>query len=182
MALIIPAFFFTILTIVVLALLLNMIIVGPYYSLIKRCRIYAKLKEYKGLMKEQQKRLDDPQNSEIKKQILALYTEEHTALFKKWFAFSRKDYICVFFISLIIMAFKAHVYITFVREINGTFHHLGSPESFEVYDMLFWLLFLISLCACITAPVVLILRAVLTSLLKKKILKLEELIKQQKSN
>ncbi|WP_345097168.1 hypothetical protein [Bartonella acomydis] len=128
-------------------------------------------------MKEQPKRFDDSQNREIKKQILALDPEKDAALDKKWFAFTRKDYSVVFFLSLIIMAFKVHVYITFAREMDHSFHHIGSPEKFEIYGVLFMLIFLISFCICITVPVVLILRALLTAQLKKKIRKLEKLTK-----
>ncbi|WP_246744086.1 hypothetical protein [Bartonella raoultii] len=134
------------------------------------------------MMKEQQQRFDDLQKKEIKKQILALSTEEHSALYKKWLAFSRKDYLSIFFISLIIMVFKAHVYITFAQVMESRFHHTGSSDRFEVYVMLFVLLFFITVCVCIAAPVVLILRAILTSQVKKKIRKLEELTKQQTSN
>ncbi len=179
MALIIPAFFFTVLTIVILALLLNMIIVAPYYSVIKRFRLYAKLKQYKSMMKEQRQPFDDLQKSEIKKQILALLPEKHSALYKKWLTFSRKDYLSIFLISLIIMAFKVHVYRAFAQELDLNAHHLVSPDRFKAYTMLFILLFLISVCVCLTAPVVLILRAILTSQVKKKIGKLEELTKQQ---
>lgn len=180
MALIIPAFFFTVLPIVMLALLLNMIIVATYYSFIKRFRLYAKLKQYKSMMKEQQQPFDDLQKSEIKKKILALSPEKHSALYKKWLTFSRKDYLRIFFISLIIMAFKIHIYRTFVQEMmNGNYNHFVNPDRFKEYTMLFILLFLISVCVCLTAPIVLILRAILTSQVKKKIRKLEELTKQQ---
>ncbi len=66
--------FFTVLTIVMLAILLKMFIVGSYYSFIKRFSLYAKLKQYKG--KEQQQSFDNLQKSEIKKQILALLPED----------------------------------------------------------------------------------------------------------
>lgn len=116
--------FFTVLTVVMLAILLNVIIVAPYYSFIKRFRLYAKLKQYKSMMKEQRQPFDDLQKSEIKKQILALSPEKHSTLYKKWLTFSRKDYLRIFFLSLIIMAFKVHIYRTFVPRWTGMFNIL----------------------------------------------------------
>ncbi|USP02265.1 hypothetical protein [Bartonella taylorii] len=96
---------------------------------------------------------------------------------KKLMAFSRKDYLIISVISLIIMAFKAYVYIAFFQQPRLIVDI--DKERFMVLTCLILLLTFISACVLITLPVVLVLRAILTSQLKKKLQQLKEITGQQ---
>ncbi|WP_317993802.1 hypothetical protein [Bartonella gliris] len=136
-------------------------------------------------MKKHPQRFCDLENKEkeSKGQILTIHTEESSLLFKKWLTFSWKDYVIIFLISLTLIVFKVYVYVTFVQEMNYVQkmgHNLNNVDTgkLEEFTFLFLLLVLISACVLLTVPVILMLRAILTSQLKKKIQRLEELTRK----
>ncbi len=99
----------------VFAIFVNMIIVVPYYSLIKRLRLYYRVKKQRRLMKEHPQCFGFFEKSGKEKervqQNLELETQISSHSLKKWLAFSRKDYILHACLSFIIMFFKAYVYV-----------------------------------------------------------------------
>ncbi|GAA5110478.1 hypothetical protein [Bartonella jaculi] len=184
--LIVPIILFVFLSVVILAVLVTAIIMAPYYSFLKRLRLYYKVKEQKRLMKEHLQHLGDLENNEKegKNKIFALNTEDSSFLLKKWLDFSWKDYAIILFLSLIIIAFKVYVYISFVQEMNYVQEmkrNLSSINEGRLEELVFLLLLLVFISACVlvTIPVILMLRALLTAQLKKKIQRLEELTYQQ---
>ncbi len=182
--LIIPFVFFMFTSIVVFAILVNTIIMMPYYSLIKRLRLYYRVKEQRRVMKEHPQHLCCLVSNEKKSKYQNLSPDTsipHRGAdpfsLKKLMAFSRKDYLIISVISLIIMAFKAYVYIAFFQQPSLTVDI--DKERFMVLTCLILLLTFISACVLITLPVVLILRAILISQLKKKLQQLKEITQQQ---
>ncbi|WP_156851449.1 hypothetical protein [Bartonella refiksaydamii] len=188
--LIIPLVFFMFISIVVFAIFVNMIIVVPYYSLIKRLRLYYRVKEQRRVMKEHPQRFCCLESDEKKSKYQNLVPDTsipHKGAIphrgadpfslKKLMAFSRKDYIIISVISLSIMAFKAYVYIAFFQQPSLIVDL--NKERFGVLTCLILLLTFISACVLITLPVVLVLRAILTSQLKKKLQQLKEITQQQ---
>ncbi|MGF7157271.1 ABC-type uncharacterized transport system fused permease/ATPase subunit [Bartonella heixiaziensis] len=169
-----------------LAILVTTIIMVPYYSFLKRLRLYYRVKELKREIKEHPQHLCDLENNEKenKNKIFVLNTKGNTFLLKKWLAFSWKDYAVIFFLSLIIIAFKVYVYINFVQEMyylqemSKSLKNVNKERLEEFTILLFWLVF-ISVWIVVTLPVILMLRALLTSQLKKKIQWLEELTCKQ---
>ncbi|WP_375706939.1 hypothetical protein [Bartonella sp. AA126HLJHH] len=161
----------------VFAIFVNMIIVAPYYSLIKRLRLYYRVKKQRGLMKEQPQHFCFFEKSGKEKervpQNLTLETQISFYSLKKWLAFSRKDYILHACLSFIIMFFKAYVYVIFFKEIDEI------RFEYFVILLLFW--FFLSVCIFTTIPVVVILREILTHRLKKKIQQLEEVTEATQS-
>ncbi len=155
----------------VFAIFVNMIIVAPYYSLIKRLRLYYRVKKQRRLMKEQPQHFCFSEKSlkEIVQQNLALNTKISSHSLKKWLAFSRKDYIIHACLSFIIMFFKVYVYVIFFKGIDEIDE---SRFMYIVILLFFWFFLSVSIFA--TIPVVVILREILTSRLKKKIQQLEE--------
>ncbi|SSZ39440.1 Uncharacterised protein [Bartonella grahamii] len=154
----------------VFAIFVNMIIVAPYYSLIKCLRLYYRVKKQRRLMKEYPQRFCFFEKSGKEKervpQNLELETQISSHSLKKWLAFSRKDYILHACLSFIIMFFKAYVYVIFFKGIDE------SRFMYIVILLFFWFFLSVSIFA--TIPVVVILREILTSRLKKKIQQLEE--------
>ncbi|WP_273723754.1 hypothetical protein [Bartonella sp. AU18XJBT] len=154
----------------VFAIFVNMIIVAPYYSLIKHLRLYYRVKKQRRLMKEQPQHFCFFEKSGKEKervpQNLALETQISFYSLKKWLAFSRKDYILHACLSFIIMFFKAYVYVIFFKGID--------ESRFEYFAILLLFWFFLSVCIFATIPVGVILREILTHRLKKKIQQLEE--------
>ncbi|UTO28179.1 hypothetical protein [Bartonella harrusi] len=178
--LIMPFFFFMVLSVVVFAIFVNMIIVMPYYAFFKRLRLYYWVKQQKRTLKEQPQRFCQLEKSE-KEQVYQnsiLDTEEKAFIFQKWLAFSWKDYSLVSCLSLIIMAFKTYVYIAFFQQMGP---HVDE-KRFVVLVCFVMALFLISACVFLSVPVIVVLRARLTSRLKKKIQQLEELTRKQEKS
>ncbi|WP_273789531.1 hypothetical protein [Bartonella sp. ML70XJBT] len=159
----------------VFALFVMMMIMVPYYSLIKRLRLYFRVKEQRRLMKEQPQRFCFSKKSlkEIVQQNLAPNTEISSHAFKKWFSFSNKDYVIHACLSFIVMVFKVYVYVTFYTEVN----FLNDEERFISMIIFFFYFVVCSACIFATVPVIIILREILTSRLKKKIQQLEEVTK-----
>ncbi|WP_375669969.1 hypothetical protein, partial [Bartonella sp. CL29QHWL] len=142
----------------VFAIFVNMIIVAPYYSLIKRLRLYYRVKKQRRLMKEQPQHFCFFEKSGKEKervpQNLALETQISFYSLKKWLAFSRKDYILHACLSFIIMFFKAYVYVIFSKGIAAEVDE--SRFEYIIILLLFW--FFLSVCIFATIPVVVILR------------------------
>ncbi|UNE53938.1 hypothetical protein [Bartonella machadoae] len=178
--LIMPFFFFMVLSIVVFAIFVNMIIVTPYYAFFKRLRLYYWVKQQKRVIKEQPQHFCHLEKSKKEQlyQNSLLDTEERALMFKKWLAFSWKDYSIVSCLSLIIMAFKTYVYIAFFQSAGP---HVDE-KRFVVLACFVMALFLISVCVFLSVPVIVVLRASLTSRLKKKIQQLEELTRQREKS
>ncbi|MCZ2158715.1 hypothetical protein NPX99_05435 [Bartonella sp. 220] len=112
---------------------------------------------------------------ERERQNLGADTKANSFLFKKWLTFSRKNYVIICVISLIIMAYKGYLYKTFFQDIG---HH-GDQMRIANAAIVFSALAFLSACVLATVPVILVFRAVLTSQLKKKIQRLEEFTLQQ---
>ncbi len=158
----------------VFAIFVNMIIVAPYYSLIKRLRLYYRVKKQRRLMKEQPQHFCFFEKSGKEKERvpknLVLNTKISSHSLKKWLAFSRKDYIIHACLSFIIMFFKAYVYVICSKGIAAEI----DEERFMYIITLLFLWFFLSVFIFATIPIVVILREILTSRLKKKIQQLEE--------
>ncbi|WP_375696359.1 hypothetical protein [Bartonella sp. AP331QHHD] len=165
----------------VFAIFVNMIIVAPYYSLIKRLRLYYRVKKQRRLMKEHPQRFCFFEKSGKEKervpQNLALETQISSYSLKKWLAFSRKDYILHACLSFIIMFFKAYVYVICSKGIAAKV----DESRFEYFVILLFFWFFLSVCIFATIPVVVILREILTHRLKKKIQQLEEVTEATQS-
>ncbi|WP_375697175.1 hypothetical protein [Bartonella sp. AP14QHHD] len=165
----------------VFAIFVNMIIVAPYYSLIKRLRLYYRVKKQRRLMKEHPQRFCFFEKSGKEKervpQNLALETQISSYSLKKWLAFSRKDYILHACLSFIIMFFKAYVYVICSKGIAAKV----DESRFEYIIILLFFWFFLSVCIFATIPVVVILREILTHRLKKKIQQLEEVTEATQS-
>ncbi len=159
----------------VFALFVMMMIVAPYYSLFKRLRFYFRVKEQRRLMKEQPQRFCFSKKSckEIVQQNLALNTEISSHAFKKWLSFSNKDYVIHACLSFIIMVFKVYVYVTFYTKMNFS---IDEKRFISMYIFFFYFV-VFSACLLATVPVMVVLREILTSRLKKKIQQLEEVTK-----
>ncbi len=116
-----PVGYFLLNAVTVFAIFVNMIIVAPYYSLIKRLRLYYRVKKQRRLMKKHPQRFCFFEKSGKEKERvpknLALETQISSHSLKKWLAFSRKDYILHACLSFIIMFFKAYVYVSFSKRI-----------------------------------------------------------------
>lgn len=187
--LIIPFAFFMFLGIVVFSILIQMIILGPYYSLIKRWRLYRRLKEKRRRIKQRPQRFFCPESTQkeseyqklvsdtLRSQTFTTHRGEEPFSCKKLLAFSRKDYIIIAVISLSIMAFKAYVYIAFFLQPTRTVDL--DQVRFGVLTILILLLTFISACALITVPIVMLLHETLTIILKKKLQRLKEIMLQQ---
>ncbi len=127
----------------VFAIFVNMIIVAPYYSLIKRLRLYYRVKKQRRLMKEQPQHFcffeKSGKGKERVPQNLALETQISSHSLKKWLAFSRKDYIIHACLSFIIMFFKVYVYVIFFKGIDEI-----DESRFEYIAILlfFWFFFI----------------------------------------
>ncbi|WP_375653647.1 hypothetical protein [Bartonella sp. OD88NMGDW] len=164
----------------VFAIFVNMIIVAPYYSLIKRLRLYYRVKKQRRLMKEQPQHFcffeKSGKGKERVPQNLALETQISSHSLKKWLAFSRKDYILHACLSFIIMFFKVYVYVIFFKGIDEI-----DESRFEYIAILLFFWFFLSVCIFATIPVVVILREILTHRLKKKIQQLEEVTEATQS-
>ncbi|WP_245256286.1 hypothetical protein [Bartonella vinsonii] len=132
------------------------------------------------MREEHPQRFFDLQNKEKEReqQSLGADTKANTFLFKKWLTFSRKDYVIIFIISFIIMAYKGYVYSAFFQQMG----HNGDQMKIANAVIAFSLLAFLSVCVLATVPVILVFRAVLTSQLKKKIQRLEELTLQQEQS
>ncbi|WP_375660982.1 hypothetical protein [Bartonella sp. CL71SXKL] len=176
-----PVGYFLLNAVTVFAIFVNMIIVAPYYSLIKRLRLYYRVKKQRRLMKEHPQRFCFFEKSGKEKervpQNLALETQISSYSLKKWLAFSRKDYILHACLSFIIMFFKAYVYVIFSKGIAAEVDE--SRFEYLAILLLFW--FFLSVCIFATIPVVVILREILTHRLKKKIQQLEEVTEATQS-
>ncbi len=163
----------------VFALFVMMMIVAPYYSLFKRLRFYDKLKKQRRLMSEQPQHFCFSKKSlkEIVQQNLALDTKISPHSFKKWLAFSRKNYVIHACLSFIIMVFKVYVYVTFYTKMNFS---IDEKRFISMYIFFFFFV-LLWICILATVPVIIILREILTSRLNKKIQQLEEVTKEPQS-
>ncbi|WP_375679574.1 hypothetical protein [Bartonella sp. AP7XZML] len=165
----------------VFAIFVNMIIVVPYYSLIKRLRLYYRVKKQRRLMKEHPQRFcffeKSGKEKESVPQNLALETQISFYSLKKWLAFSRKDYILHACLSFIIIFFKAYVYVICSKGIAAKV----DESRFEYIIILLFFWFFLSVCIFATIPVVVILREILTHRLKKKIQQLEEVTEATQS-
>ncbi|WP_375642858.1 MULTISPECIES: hypothetical protein [unclassified Bartonella] len=176
-----PVGYFLLNAVTVFAIFVNMIIVAPYYSLIKRLRLYYRVKKQRRLMKEHPQRFCFFEKSGKEKervpQNLALETQISSYSLKKWLAFSRKDYILHACLSFIIMFFKAYVYVICSKGIAAKV----DESRFEYIIILLFFWFFLSVCIFATIPVVVILREILTHRLKKKIQQLEEVTEATQS-
>ncbi len=163
----------------VFALFVTMAIVAPYYSLIKRLRLYFRVKKQRRLMKEQPQQFCFSKKSlkEIVQQNLVLNTEISSYAFKKWLSFSNKDYVIHVCLSFMVMVFKVYVYVTFYTEVN----FLNDEKRFISMNIFFFYFVVFSVCILAMVPVIVILREILTSRLKKKIQQLEEVTKVPQS-
>lgn len=166
-------------TVTIFAIFVNMLIVAPYYCLIKRLRLYFRVKKQRGLMSEQPQHFCFSKKSlkEIVQQNLALDTKISPHSFKKWLAFSRKNYVILSCLSLIIMVFKVYVSVIFYEEIN----FVTDENRFISLTIFFFFFVLLWICILATVPVIIILREILTSRLNKKIQQLEEVTKAPQS-
>ncbi|WP_375644499.1 MULTISPECIES: hypothetical protein [unclassified Bartonella] len=173
-----PFGYFLLNAVTVFAIFVNMIIVAPYYSLIKRLRLYYRVKKQRRLMKEHPQRFGFFEKSGKEKervqQNLELETQISSHSLKKWLAFSRKDYILHACLSFIIMFFKAYVYVIYCKGIAIAAEIDESRFEYIAILSFFWFFLSVSIFA--TIPVIVILREILTSRLKKKIQQLEEVI------
>ncbi|WP_375684084.1 hypothetical protein [Bartonella sp. CB15SXKL] len=176
-----PFGYFLLNAVTVFAIFVNMIIVAPYYSLIKRLRLYYRVKKQRRLMKEHPQRFCFFEKSGKEKervpQNLALETQISSYSLKKWLAFSRKDYILHACLSFIIMFFKAYLYVICSKGIAAKV----DESRFEYIIILLFFWFFLSVCIFATIPVVVILREILTHRLKKKIQQLEEVTEATQS-
>ncbi|WP_212112409.1 hypothetical protein [Bartonella queenslandensis] len=163
----------------VFAIFINMLIVAPYYCLIKRLRLYFRVKKQRRLMKEQPQHFCFSKKSlkEIVQQNLALDTKISFYSFKKWLAFSDKDYVIFSCLSLIMMVFKVYAYVIFFNV--GNF--VADEKRFVYITTYFFFFVLLWACILATVPVIIILHEILTSRLNKKIQQLEEVSKSPQS-
>ncbi|QEE12735.1 hypothetical protein MNL13_06485 [Bartonella krasnovii] len=163
----------------VFALFVMMMIMVPYYSLIKHLRLYFRVKEQRRLMKEQPQHFCFSKKSlkEIVQQNLVLNTEISSYAFKKWLSFSNKDYVIHACLSFMVIVFKVYVYVTFYTEVS----FLNDEKRFISMSIFFFCFVVCSACILATVPIIIILREILTSRLKKKIQQLEEVTKAPQS-
>ncbi|WP_175869032.1 hypothetical protein [Bartonella gabonensis] len=163
----------------VFAIFVNMIIVASYYCLIKRLRLIFKVKKQRRLIKEQPQHFCFSKKSlkEVVQQNLALDTKISSHSLKKWLSFSNKDYVIHACLSFILMVFKVYVYVTFYNQVNVDM----DEKRFISMSIFFFYFVVLLICILASVPVIVILREILTSRLKKKIQQLEEVTKAPQS-